>query len=274
MDKNKVWTWVRDKANETLTEENLRAARRTAKEVADIAVPQILHSVNNLVKQGWSFCSDIYGRRYGSAAETVVNFVVLRPILATIGLTQLGWQVVSTAGKCGYKRISEGALPSEDIEKLKRCGLIVMGTAAALYICSDIYDELGLSDVRNEMNEIGYSGIHLVGLDSVDQLDGVTNGMLVDNSSDNLDQIIALGELDEDMPHTHIPSEMQHRDMEMRQVFLEQHGYDHTPEGYEVHHIIPVSEGGADTPDNMVLLSEEDHRQVTAAHQEYYGWGA
>ena len=29
----------------------------------------------------------------------------------------------------------------------------------------------------------------------------------------------------------------------------------------------------ADTPDNMVLLSEEDHRQVTAAHRDYYGWG-
>lgn len=274
MDKNSVWAWVRDIANETLTEENLRAAGRTAREVADIAVPQILHSMNYLVKQGWSLCSDIYGRRYGSAAETVVNFLVLRPVLATIGLTRLGWQVVSTVGKCGYKRISEGDLPAEDMEKLKRCGLIVVGTAAALYICSDIYDELGLSDVRSEAGEIGYSGIHLVGLDSVDQLDGVTNGMLVDNSSDNLDQIIELGELDEDMPHTHIPSEMQHRDMEMRRVFLKRHGYDHTPEGYEVHHIIPVSEGGADTPDNMVLLSEEDHRQVTAAHQEYYGWGA
>lgn len=274
MDKDSIWTWAREAARKTLTKENLEAAGRTAKEVADIAVPQILHSVDYLVKQGWSFCSDLYGRRYGSAAETVLHFLVLRPILATIGLTRLGVQVIGTAGKCGYKRISEGALPPEDMEKLRRCGLIVVGTAAAIYICSDIYDELGLSDVRSEAGEIGYSGIHLVGLDSVDQLDGVTNGMLVDNSSDNLDQIIELGELDEDMPHTHIPSELQHRDMEMRQVFLEQHGYDHTPEGYEVHHIIPVSEGGTDTPDNMVLLSEEDHRQVTAAHQEYYGWGA
>lgn len=272
--KNKsVWSRIRSSVSAATVRENCKAAAQVVWEVGRVAAPQIRRSFAYLADTGWGICRDVYERRYGSATERIVRFLVLRPILATIRLTRLGWEVVSTASRCGYRRISEGTLPPEDMEKLKRCGLIIAGTAAAIYICSDIYDALGLSDVRAEMDEIGHNGIHLAGLDSVDQLEGVENGMLVDNSPENLDQIIALGELDADMPHPHIPSELEHRDMEMRSVFLDKYGYDRTPEGYEVHHIIPLSEGGADTPDNMVLLSEEDHRQVTAAHRDYYGWG-
>ena len=54
---------------------------------------------------------------------------------------------------------------------------------------------------------------------------------------------------------------------------MQQHGLDSVPAGYEVHHIIPLCQGGADTPDNMILLSAEEHARVTAAHSAYYGWG-
>ncbi len=273
MEKEKVWAWIRDTVTKTATKENMRAAAKTVLDVGRIAIPQIRHSMEYLAATGWEICHDVYEHRYGSASLRIANFLLLRPIMATIGLTKLGWAVISTSGRCGYKKITKGSLSEEDIEKLKRCGLVVAGTAAAIYICSDIYDELGLSDVRAELDEIGYNGIHLVGLDSVDQLDGVENGMLVDNSPENLEQIIELGELDTDMPRSHIPAELEHRNMGMRSVFLEMHGYGQTPDGYEVHHIIPLSEGGADTPDNMVLLSEEDHQRVTAAHRGYYGWG-
>ena len=273
MGKEAIWARIRNTVSTMVTKENLKAAGRVVWDVGCVAVPQIRRSFAYLADTGWGICRDVYERRYGSATERIVRFMVLRPILATIGLTRLGWAVVSTASRCGYRRISKGTLPPEDIETLKRCGLIIAGTAAAIYICSDIYDAMGLTDVRAEMDAIGHNGIHLAGLDSVDQLEGVENGMLVDNSPENLDQIIALGELDADMPHSHIPSELEHRDMVMRSVFLDKYGYDRTPEGYEVHHIIPLSEGGADTPDNMILLSEEDHQQVTAAHKDYYGWG-
>lgn len=273
MEKEKAWTWIRETVAKAATRDNLELAAKTVLDVGRIAVPQIRRSVEYLAATGWEICRDVYEHRYGSASLRIANFLLLRPILATIGLTKLGWTVISASGRCGYKKIFEGTLSQEDIETLKRCGLVVAGTAAAIYICSDIYDELGLSDVRAGIDEIGYNGIHLMGLDSVDQLDGVENGMLVDNSPENLEQIVELGELNADMPRFHIPAELEHRNMGMRSVFLEMHGYDQTPKGYEVHHIIPISEGGADTPDNMVLLSEEDHQRVTAAHREYYGWG-
>lgn len=30
--------------------------------------------------------------------------------------------------------------------------------------------------------------------------------------------------------------------------------------------------GGADTPDNMILVSEADHAAITSAHAGFYGW--
>jgi hypothetical protein len=46
--------------------------------------------------------------------------------------------------------------------------------------------------------------------------------------------------------------------------FLRNKGYSETPDGYEVDHIIPLSQGGSDTPDNMQLLTVEQHRLKTA----------
>lgn len=34
----------------------------------------------------------------------------------------------------------------------------------------------------------------------------------------------------------------------------------------------PLSEGGADAPENMVLIDPEDHAEVTAAHARLYDW--
>jgi hypothetical protein len=54
------------------------------------------------------------------------------------------------------------------------------------------------------------------------------------------------------------------RNMATRHKFLKEKGFDEVPEGYEVDHIIPLSQGGSDTPDNMQLLTKEEHRQKTA----------
>ena len=101
-------------------------------------------------------------------------------------------------------------------------------------------------------------------IDGVD-LEAIENGMFV-GDTDDLNALIAAGE----QPDTeHIPSD---EIPTVREAFLKMHGYENTPEGYDVHHILPVSEGGPDSLDNMVLVSEEDHDRITAAHRAYYGW--
>lgn len=84
---------------------------------------------------------------------------------------------------------------------------------------------------------------------------------------DDLQALIAAGE---DPNSEHVDNV--ERDLSARNQFLAAHGLDSVPEGYEVHHIKPLSEGGSDTPDNMILVSEEDHETITAAHRRYYHW--
>ena len=49
-----------------------------------------------------------------------------------------------------------------------------------------------------------------------------------------------------------------------KRQFLENRGYDKVPYGYEIDHIIPLSEGGTDDPSNMQLLTVEQHARKTA----------
>lgn len=42
-----------------------------------------------------------------------------------------------------------------------------------------------------------------------------------------------------------------------KKTFLKSKGYSKTPIGYEIDHIIPLSEGGTDDPSNMQLLTIE-----------------
>ncbi|MGI6647590.1 MAG: HNH endonuclease signature motif containing protein [Bacillota bacterium] len=98
----------------------------------------------------------------------------------------------------------------------------------------------------------------------VDDIPGVDNGMAHPSATEVL---IDLG-CQDGTEHVVDPP----RDPGMVQAFLTEHGYTETPDGYEVHHIIPLSEGGADHPANMVLVLEEEHDQITAAHQRFYQW--
>ena len=98
----------------------------------------------------------------------------------------------------------------------------------------------------------------------------VENGMFMGDESD-LEALIDAGK---DPTAEHVEAEDSVRDPGVRAAFLAQHGYDELPEGYEVHHIQPISEGGADSVDNMILVSEAEHDEITAAHREYYGWKA
>ncbi|WP_205729407.1 HNH endonuclease signature motif containing protein [Flavobacterium alkalisoli] len=54
------------------------------------------------------------------------------------------------------------------------------------------------------------------------------------------------------------------RSYQNKKEFLKLHNLTHTPKGYEIDHIIPLSQGGTDCPDNMQLLTIAEHRKKTA----------
>lgn len=101
----------------------------------------------------------------------------------------------------------------------------------------------------------------------IDDMPGVEDGMLLDDSPNNLAELAEAGEIH----GTHHISEVV-RSQDARLDFLAQHDLERIPTGWELHHVVPLSEGGADTPDNMVLLRAEDHDWITTQHRIFYGW--
>lgn len=49
-----------------------------------------------------------------------------------------------------------------------------------------------------------------------------------------------------------------------KKIFLQSQGYNETPYGYQIDHIVPLSEGGTDDPSNMQLLTISQHKSKTA----------
>jgi len=49
-----------------------------------------------------------------------------------------------------------------------------------------------------------------------------------------------------------------------KKAFLKSRGYNQTPQGYQIDHIIPLSQGGSDDPINMQLLTIGQHKAKTA----------
>ena len=88
-------------------------------------------------------------------------------------------------------------------------------------------------------------------------------------NDDDLQRLIEEGEISNS---NHVDTDEVERSAAARQDFLQQHGLTSAPEGTEVHHKVPLSEGGADMPENMVIVSEEDHDKITAAHRDFYKW--
>lgn len=49
-----------------------------------------------------------------------------------------------------------------------------------------------------------------------------------------------------------------------KKEFLKSKGYNNVPQGYQVDHIKPLSEGGSDKSTNMQLITTEEHKAKTA----------
>lgn len=135
----------------------------------------------------------------------------------------------------------------KDMTKVLAVGALAVGVL-------DVVDIIGDDVAAAEINPL------------TDYLPGIHNGMVID-PNEATQPLIELGCVD-GTDHIFDPP----RDMGQTQAFLQMHGFENIPAGYEIHHIVPLAEGGADTPQNMVLVPEAMHDQITAAHCRFYGW--
>lgn len=103
----------------------------------------------------------------------------------------------------------------------------------------------------------------------IDDFSGIEKGCLVD--SELLPMIIEEGKRKGAGNYRKL-SQRDERKAETMKAFLDKYGYEFLPAGFELHHIVPISQDGADSIKNLIMLSLEDHQVVTAAHKEYFKW--
>lgn len=168
-------------------------------------------------------------------------------------------------------------------KRLKRCAV----AGGAMLIGTELLDDDG-ADAENDMDEKGDTGQeaclsppcgepwHPDGICGdgdllpdvpADDLPGVEDGCLTEPTLENVQRLTDAGEVSHAEHHIEVE-----RSPLVRQAFLEMHGLEDVPSGYELHHIIPLSEGGADAPENMIIVPEDVHRDITRAHRLFYGW--
>ena len=167
--------------------------------------------------------------------------------------------VSDLAKEAGYYAINRNQLSEGDKAKLKDRGLQLGGIFATIVIAGEVIHSL---DLDSGFEDNMWMPLHPE-ID-VNSLDYIDNGVF-DGTEADLDQLISMGELD-DTEHVQVL-----RDPHMVSAFYLEHNLVPIP-GYEVHHIIPLCEGGADTTDNMVMIASDLHDRITAAHSSFYGW--
>jgi hypothetical protein len=223
--------------------------------------------------------------------------------LGAFGLQAVSGAVVSAirgaAGTLDDAADAVEALSNKDVDTAKdifekRVDLIVSGTKSKVQAAGDLAGE-ALESCRNpdktflteenseRLGKVLPAALALAGMSLFDDAEAgdaddvpssdfggipVEHGMFAGDEAD-LQNLIARGEID---GTEHIAEEDITRDMAARSEFLRMNGYGDAPAGYEVHHVHPLCEGGPDTPDNMILVSEEEHDAITAAHAKFYGW--
>ena len=178
--------------------------------------------------------------------------------------------------KCSNDK-SHQFLTKDNEQKLIACASI--GTAFIAGSCIAATDPTDIQDLENNDSDIsdnddgGDEDTSFVQFDThgdlVCPVHGVDCDAIFNRSDDDLSDLIGQGE---NQGTEHLTTDEIHRSIAVRNAFLHEHGYDSIPSGYEVHHITPLSEGGADSEENLILIDEKSHDKITAAHRNFYGW--
>ena len=249
-------------ATEAGREELGEAARQTGRFIG--ATGRFLWTVGEAIVGGtarkaktcWQVGGDIYKGEYGQAGKKVFDMEVDR--LKALGKTAAAAAGAVVDGAVLLVSKNEEAARTQRLQKrLKQCAIAGGVILAGGELLDGDIDE---AEAAGEMTD----GLPLM---SVADMPGVKEGVLVDASPENLEALAGQGEFAGTIHHSDVI-----RHPEVRAAFLEAHGFSETPPGWEVHHIVPLSEGGDDSVDNMVLLRSEDHDWITARHRGFYGW--
>lgn len=285
--KDKANYYVKTKEGREEAGKNIKSAANEAKNVGEFVATGLYNGYKRKATDYASIANDVYHGRYVDAAETAAarckRKVKMIEQIAGDGATVIGSgakMAYGTASGKGYDK-KDSSNFGNSLKKIVLVGTVVLAGAGVV----EGLDHLDIDHLAEAhgLDDLHHDGVHITteGTDAlmtdhgiipdfnVNDLPGIEHGMLVNDFYGTLEQIAHTGEVDG----------AQHIDDVVRSVgakmdFLNMNGYLSEPEGFQIHHIVPLSEGGADTSNNMILLSEEDHEFITSMHRIFYGWNS
>lgn len=195
-------------------------------------------------------------------AGDIVDKRVERMVKGLDQRIQAGAELLEEAGRC-IDDPERPFLTQENTKRMTRLATIGLTAAAGAAWADDV--DIDDADSGDATSSLDGETAPITLTDGSETL-VIENGRF-EGDEDDLELLTRAGE----NPDTEHVDEVV-RNISVRDHFLKSHGYDGVPDGWEVHHIKPLSEGGPDTEDNMVLVPEDMHAKITAAHAEYYGW--
>ncbi len=205
----------------------------------------------------------------------VVEQRIERTIYGVASAVESSLELVEDA--CEAKEKGQSFLREENIQRMTNVASLGMAAAVGWsLIDGDDSSIESTESVTDSLGEVASATQFDAGSDlALAQSHGldpsaIHNGVFVGDQQD----LTALIRAGEDPNSVHVEQENIERSDAVKSEFLAMHGLTDTPEGYELHHIQPLSEGGTDTPNNMILVREDVHDQITAAHRSYYQWNS
>lgn len=198
------------------------------------------------------------------AAKKIVDEVAVK---TAKGVVALGKQAGKTASDAKDYVLEK----NPELKDRKLLNTVVgLGTLAGIATSAVL-----VGDAISEASPVDTSALHLVDapvfLPEVDpdSIFGINNHIVGMNA--DIQGLSDLG-MKPELIDNHIDSDSIIRSDIAKMDFLHSLGYNSVPNGFEVHHVVPLCQGGLDTPENMVLISEEDHDFITAQHRQFYNW--
>ena len=201
------------------------------------------------------------------SAEKIVDETVVK---TAQGIASVGKQLGKTAIDAkDYILEKNPILKDKKLHSTIIGGAALTGTLAAGVLVGDMIAD-NIVEAAPDLSPVDMApvSVFLPEID-VNSIYGIHNYVVSDTA--DINALSDLG-MKPELIDNHIDSSLIDRSETAKMDFLHAIGHDSLPKGYEVHHVVPLSQGGLDIPENMVLISEQAHDIITNQHRNFYGW--
>ena len=220
-------------------------------------------------KEATKFVYATHKKDYFEQAEAANNLKDEVFVKTAKGLRDAGKQFLDIAediDNCTLER--NPVLREKRLQKTINKSAVFIGAVAAGAVIGNITGSVLDTVIDIDAPEVIPACLFLPDVD-IDTIPGIENHFVYENA--DINALSALG-MKSELINNRIDSDLIDRSESVKIKFVHSIGRTEIPDGYEIHHVVPLSQGGLDDPRNMVLISEKDHDYITNQHRKFYGW--